>query len=61
VLYRNGLTDRPFGGDNVLRDHLLLRAAAPGTYNVSVSVTIGRLSARATHTFRVIAPSPRHK
>ena len=55
ALYRNGLTDRPFSGDNGVVDHLQLRAAAIGAYNVTLTITIGRLSAHATHTFRVAA------
>jgi len=61
VLYSNGLTDRPYEGDNEADDHLLLAGLAPGRYNVTVAVTIGRLSAYATHTFRVIAATrPAH-
>ena len=61
ILYSNGLTDRPYDGDNEADDHLLLAGVAPGHYNVTVTVTIGRLSAYATHTFRVVAaPRPTH-
>lgn len=61
ILYRNSLTDSPFSGDNALNDHLLLRAVAPGTYNVSVAVTVGHLSAQATHAFRVVASNAPHR
>ncbi|HKC75725.1 MAG TPA: hypothetical protein VKF37_16230 [Chloroflexota bacterium] len=55
LLYSNGLTDRPFSGDNALIDHLQLGGAAAGSYSITVSITIGRLSARATRSFQVAA------
>jgi len=59
LLYSNGLTDRPFSGDNALVDHLQLGTAAAGGYSITVSVTIGRLSARATRSFQVVAARPK--
>lgn len=56
VLYSNNLADRPYDGDNEADDHLLLPGLAPGRYNVTVVVWIGRLSAYATRAFRVVAP-----
>jgi hypothetical protein len=58
LLYSNGLTDRPFSGDNALVDHLQLGGAA-GRYSITVSITIGRLSARATRSFQVAAARPK--
>src|SRR2546430_911399 len=55
VLYSNGLTDRPLTGDNALVDHLQLNAATAGRYSLTVSITIGRLSSRATRSFQVVA------
>ncbi len=54
ALYRNGIGDRPFAGDNTASDHLRLNGAAPGSYTVTFTVTIGHATARATHTFRVV-------
>ncbi len=54
VFYRNSVTDTPYGGVNEADDHLTLSALAPGHYNVTVVVTIGRLSSYATHTFHVV-------
>jgi hypothetical protein len=59
LLYSNGLTDRPFSGDNALVDHLQLGGAAAGRYSITVSITIGRLSARATRSFQVAAARPK--
>jgi hypothetical protein len=59
LLYSNGLIDRPFGGDNALVDHLQLGGAAAGGYSITVSITIGRLSARATRSFQVAAARPK--
>ena len=59
VLYSNGLTDRPFSGNNALIDHLQLGGAAAGRYSITVSITIGRLSARATRSFQVAAARPK--
>lgn len=59
LLYSNALTDRPFSGDNAVTDHLQLHGAAPGSYKLTITVTIGRLSARGSHTFQVIAASRR--
>src|ERR671933_2645525 len=59
LLYSNGLTDRPFSGDNALADHLQLGGAAAGRYSLTVSITIGRLSARATRSFQVAAARPK--
>ncbi len=56
VLYSNSLADAPYNGDNEADDHLLLPGLAPGHYNVTVVVSMGRLSAYATHTFHVVAP-----
>ncbi len=53
TFYSNSLADMPYSGDNEVDDHLLLANLAPGHYNVTVVVTIGRLSAYATHTFHV--------
>jgi hypothetical protein len=58
LLYSNGLTDRPFGGNNALIDHLQLGSAAAGGYSITVSITIGRFSARATRSFQVAAARP---
>ena len=58
VLYSNGLTDRPLTGDNAFVDHLQLNAAA-GSYSLTVSITIGHLSARATRSFHVVASRPK--
>jgi len=54
VLYRNGIQDRPFAGDNTAADRLRLNGAAPGSYTVTFTVTIGHATVRATHTFRVV-------
>ena len=59
LLYSNSLTDRPFSGDNALVDHLQLSGAASGGYSITVSITIDRLSARATHSFQVAAARPK--
>jgi hypothetical protein len=59
LLYSNSLTDRPFSGDNALADHLQLGGAAAGRYSITVSISIGRLSARATRSFRVAAARPK--
>ncbi len=59
VLYRNGVRDRPFAGDNTASDHLRLNGAAPGSYTVTFTVTIGHATAHATHTFRVVPISQR--
>jgi hypothetical protein len=58
MLYRNGVTDTPYNGVNEADDHLTLPALAPGHYNVTIAVTIGRLSAKVTHTFHVVATPP---
>ena len=58
LLYSNGLTDRPFSGDNALVDHLQLGGAAAGRYSLTVSITIGRLSAHATRSFQVAVARP---
>jgi hypothetical protein len=60
LLYSNGLTDRPFSGDNALVDHLQLGGAAGG-YSITVSITIGRLSARATRSFQVAVARPKRR
>ncbi len=59
VLYRNGIGDRPFAGDNTAADRLRLNGAAPGSYTVTFAVTIGHATARATHTFRVVPAAQR--
>jgi hypothetical protein len=57
VLYSNGFADAPYEGDNEADDHLALPGLAPGRYNVTIAVTVGRLSAGATRAFRVVAPA----
>ncbi len=59
VLYRNGIRDQPFAGDNTATDHLRLNSAAPGSYTVTFTITIGHTTARATHAFRVVPTSQR--
>jgi len=58
VLYRNGVTDTPYSGVNEADDHLTLPTLAPGYYNVTIAVAIGRLSTQVTHTFHVVATPP---
>lgn len=60
LLYSNSVTDRPFGGDNAVVDHLQLHSTAPGRYSVTVAVTIGRRTVRATHDFWVAAAPAQH-
>lgn len=57
ALYSARLIDAPYPGDNALADHVQLANAAPGAYRLTITVMIGRLTARATHSFRV-APAP---
>lgn len=58
VLYRDGVTDTPYSGVNEADDHLTLPTLAPGYYNVTIAVAIGRLSTQVTHTFHVVATPP---
>lgn len=60
LLYSNRVTDRPFGGDNTVIDHLQLHSAAPGRYSVTMTITIGRRSVRTTHDFWVAAAPTQH-
>ena len=60
LLYSNGLTDRPFSGDNALVDHLQLGGAASGRYSITISIAIGHLAARATRSFQVVGSRPKH-
>jgi hypothetical protein len=60
LLYSNSVTDRPFGGDNAVVDHLQLHSAVLGRYSVTVAVTIGQRTVRATHDFWVAAAPAQH-
>lgn len=55
LLYRNALTDRAFAGANTLADHIGLHGVAAGPYVLAVSITLGHLSAQATHRLIVSA------
>lgn len=59
ILYSNGLTDRPYSGDNALVDHLHLSGATSGVYTITVTIAIGRASVKAAHAFHVIAAPPK--